>query len=107
MLRSPPRRMPQTVCMCEVVDKYCTRYTVGSMTQNAVEASIAAAGITKAQLSHELQLGTTTIWRACTGRKIDAESAKKLRTRFPDLDFEALTLGLGPVPKTQKRKRAA
>ena len=60
---------------------------------NAVEQAIKAAGITKQELSRELGIGTTTIWRACTGKPIEADSARKLRAKFPQLDFEALTLG--------------
>lgn len=60
---------------------------------NSVERAIAAAGITKLELSRELDMGTSTIWRACKGKKIDAESARKLRDRFPSLDFEQMTLG--------------
>lgn len=60
---------------------------------NPVEAAIRAANVTKKQLSHDLGIGTTTIWRACTGRPIEAEQAARLVERFPGLDFAALTLG--------------
>jgi hypothetical protein len=60
---------------------------------NPVVAAIERAKITKLQLSRELGIGTTTIWRACTGQKVEPEKAKLLCERFPELDFRALTLG--------------
>lgn len=78
---------------------YGSTYTLAGMSEtqaeptNPVERAIKAAGISKLQLSRELGIGTTTIWRACTGKPIEPKAANKLRSKFPDLDFEALTLG--------------
>lgn len=71
---------------------------------NPVEAAILAANVTKKQLSHDLGIGTTTIWRACTGQVIEAAPAAKLCERFPELDFKALTLG-APKPKRSGKPR--
>lgn len=65
-----------------------------------------ARGVTKMQLSRELGLGTTTIWRAAVGRKVDAESARKLCQRFPELRFAALTLGDPDVADLSARPSA-
>lgn len=71
---------------------------------NPVEAAIKAANITKRQLANELDCGTTTLWRACNGWKIEADAANQLCRRFPQLDFKALTLAPS-YPGTNKPKR--
>lgn len=60
---------------------------------NAVGRAIEAAKITKLQLSRDLRIGTTTIWRACRGEKIDGNSAIALNSRFPELDVATLIKG--------------
>ncbi len=65
--------------------------------QAVVKAACKAADITKAELCLQLGIGTTTLWRACTGKAIEPEQAKRLRERFPELSYEALTLGTPAV----------
>lgn len=64
-----------------------------------VEAALQAEGITRSELCLQIDIGTTTLWRACTGRRIEAAPAAKLCRRFPSLDFQALTLGSVSAPE--------
>lgn len=73
--------------------------------QSPLEAAIAAANVSKKDLSHEIGVGTTTIWRACTGLAIEAESAAKLCERFPELDYVELTLGRGRTLRHPSKSR--
>jgi hypothetical protein len=72
-----------------------------------VEPAIRRAGVEKLQLSRELNIGTSTIWRACCGLPIKPECADGLCKRFPELDWESLVRGLDHKPEAQSVAEAS